>query len=542
MPIKILMPALSPTMTEGNLAKWHKKEGDEVRSGDVIAEIETDKATMEVETADEGTLGKIVVPEGTEGVKVNQVIALLLGEGEDRAALSEASAAAVAGPSQPTPQPAAPSPSAGTATAPPAAPGTGNGHAATPLARRMAAEAGLDLAALAGTGPRGKVVKADIEAALAGEAAEARPAERRAMAAGGTGTIGHAEGRTFASPLARRMARDASLDLGQISGSGPGGRVVKLDVARAMREGAQRTAPRVAPQQAPAAPPAAGEAPYEDLRVSQMRKVIAERLSESKRTIPHYYVTVDCEIDQLLGARAQLNARPGAEKISVNDFVILAVARALADHPQVNAIWQGATIRRYKRVDVAVAVALPEGLITPLIRDANAKSIDAISAEMKGLAERARAGKLTPEEYQGGAFSISNLGMFGVKQFDAVINPPHSGILAIGAGEKRPVVHDGQLAVATVMSMTSIGRPPRRRRRPRRPVHRQREALSRGAGHDVRDLTASRPYISLSSRPSRPAARAGTHARHGPRLGSLRSPSGVTREGQRTIRAASAHG
>jgi pyruvate dehydrogenase E2 component (dihydrolipoyllysine-residue acetyltransferase) len=432
MPIKILMPALSPTMTEGNIAKWHKKEGDEVRSGDVIAEIETDKATMEVEAADEGTLGKIVVPEGTEGVKVNEVIALLLAEGEDKAALAGADVSAGAAPK------AAPAPASATATPAPAARpqpsapvARGNGHAATPLARRMAAEAGLDLAALAGSGPRGKVVKADIEAALADAS---------------VGAVKHAEGRVFASPLARRMAREANIDVGAIPGSGPGGRVVKLDVARAMREGVTRAAPGVAP--------AISEPPYEDVRVSQMRKVIAERLSESKRTIPHYYVTVDCEIDQLLASRAQLNARPGHEKLSVNDFIILAVARALADHPQVNAIWQGATIRRYKRVDVAVAVALPEGLITPLIRDANAKSIDAISAEMKALAERARAGKLTPEEYQGGAFSISNLGMFGVKQFDAVINPPHSGILAVGAGEPRPVVHDGQLAIATVMSMT----------------------------------------------------------------------------------------
>ncbi len=451
MPIKILMPALSPTMTEGNLAKWHKKEGDEVRSGDVIAEIETDKATMEVEAADEGTLGKIVVPEGSEGVKVNQVIALLLGEGEDKTALEGADLAeeraTVAGPTEPAP--AAPAAQAAKpATAAPARTpeSRGNGQAATPLARRMAAEAGLDLAALAGSGPHGKVVKADIEAVLAGGQTVTLPAVLRAAVAGGSG------GRTFASPLARRMAREAQLDLAQVPGSGPDGRVVKLDVARAMREGATRTAPRAAP--APAAPAAAGEAPYEDVRVSQMRKIIAERLTQAKQTIPHYYVTVDCEIDQLLAARAQLNARPNAEKLSVNDFVIVAVARALRDHPQVNAIWQGATIRRYKRVDVAVAVALPDGLITPVIRDANAKSIDQISAEMKALAEKARAGKLVPEEYQGGAFSISNLGMFGVKQFDAVINPPHSGILAIGTGEERPVVRNGQLAVGTVMTIT----------------------------------------------------------------------------------------
>ncbi len=451
MPIKILMPALSPTMTEGNLAKWHKNEGDDVRPGDVIAEIETDKATMEVEAADEGTLGKIVVPEGTEGVKVNDVIALLLGEGEDKAALADADVSAGgAGAPQPPEQAPATLPAQTAKPASPPAVARGNGHAATPLARRMAAEAGLDLAALAGSGPHGKVVKADIEAALGGTAAQASRATQPAVAAhAATGT----EGRIFASPLARRMAREASLDLSAIPGSGPGGRVIRLDVARAMKEGATRTAPRVAPAPgAPAAP--VGDAPYEDVRVSQMRKIIAERLSESKRTIPHYYVTVDCEIDALLAARTQLNARPDHEKLSVNDFVILAVARALAQHPQVNSIWQGSTIRRYKRVDVAVAVALPEGLITPLIKDATSKSIDAISAEMKALAERARAGKLTPEEYQGGAFSISNLGMFGVKQFDAVINPPHSGILAIGAGEQRPVVKNGQLSVATVMTIT----------------------------------------------------------------------------------------
>jgi len=441
MPIKILMPALSPTMTEGNLAKWLKKEGDTVKSGDVIAEIETDKATMEVEAADEGTLGKIVVPEGTEGVKVNEVIGLLLEEGEDKSALAgvDVKAAPKAAPL------AAPTPKAAVAPAPqpqPVARSNGNGNVvATPLAKRMAALAGVQLSAIAGTGAHGKITKDDIESALAG-------GERQQVRIAGGGT------RIFASPLARRLAREMSLDIGAIPGSGPGGRVIKLDVERARKGGVpQRAAAAARP-----APRVPGGPAYEDVRVSMMRRVIAERLSESKRTIPHYYVTVDCEIDQLLASRTQLNGRPNHDKLSVNDFIIMAVARSLRDHPQVNSSWLGDnTIRRYHTVDVSIAVALDDGLITPIIRNADEKTIDAISAEMKSLAEKAKKGQLTPEEYQGGAFSISNLGMFGIKDFAAVINPPQSGILAIGTGEPRAVVKDGKIVSATVMSMTLSG-------------------------------------------------------------------------------------
>ena len=441
MPIKILMPALSPTMTEGNLAKWLKKEGDKVKSGDLIAEIETDKATMEVEAVEEGTLGKIVVPEGTEGVKVNEVIALLLEEGEDKSALAGADIKA-SPPASPKPAPMPTTPKTEPAKAPQAALAQTfakeNGQAvATPLAKRMAAQAGLQLTAIKGSGAHGKITKDDVESALAG-------GTQVRMAGGGT--------RVFASPVARRLAREMSIDIAAIPGTGPSGRVIKLDVERARKEGVPTRRP------ARPAPRAPGGAAYEDLRVSQMRRVIAERLSESKRTIPHYYLTVDCEIDQLMSSRAQLNARPGHEKLSVNDFIILAVARALRDHPQVNSSWLGNNmIRRYNTVDVSIAVALDDGLVTPIIRNADEKSIDAISAEMKQLADKAKKGKLVPEEYQGGAFSISNLGMFGIKQFEAVINPPQSGILAIGAGEHRPVVKDGQVVIATVMSMTLSG-------------------------------------------------------------------------------------
>jgi pyruvate dehydrogenase E2 component (dihydrolipoamide acetyltransferase) len=248
--------------------------------------------------------------------------------------------------------------------------------------------------------------------------------------------------RIFASPVARRLAREIGLDIARVPGSGPGGRVVKLDVERRQTEGMR-----------PAARATSG-APYEDVKVSQMRRIIADRLSESKRTIPHYYLSIDCDIEQLLTSRGQLNARPGHEKLSVNDFVILAVARAMREHPQVNSSWQGATIRRYNSVDVSIAVALEDGLITPVIRSADEKSIDEISADMRDLAKKARDGKLKPEEYQGGGFTVSNLGMFGIKEFAAVINPPQSGILAVGAGEQRVVVRDGQIAITAVMTLT----------------------------------------------------------------------------------------
>ncbi len=402
MPIKILMPALSPTMTEGNLAKWHKKEGDAVESGDVIAEIETDKATMEVEAVEEGTLGKIVVPEGTADVAVNAVIALLLEEGEDASALDGADT------------------SGGTAPAPAA-----------------------------------EEAKPEPAASPAPAAAPAPTAAPAPKAAGE---------RIFASPLAKRIASQEGLDLAAISGSGPKGRVVKRDVDGAIAAGTGKAAPAGAPSAS--APPAAA-APtvddpvfqnmpeYEAVANSSMRKIIASRLTASARDIPHFNVSADIEIDKLLAARKDLNGRDGADyKISVNDFVIKAVAVALRRCPDVNVSYTDDAILKFKKADVSVAVAIEGGLITPIIKDAGSLGLAAISAKAKELAGKARDGKLAPEEFQGGTFTISNLGMFGVKSFNSIINPPQGGILSVGAGEQRPVVKDGALSVATVMSLT----------------------------------------------------------------------------------------
>ncbi|MFQ5784178.1 MAG: 2-oxo acid dehydrogenase subunit E2 [Alphaproteobacteria bacterium] len=438
MPIEVLMPALSPTMTEGNLAKWYKKEGDAVSAGDLLAEIETDKATIEVEAVDEGVLGRILVADGTEGVAVNTPIALLLAEGEDAADLDVTIPTAPA--QSPLPAPAETPPSA----PPPAGSTAGNdggGGAASPLARRMAAQAGLDLAAIPGSGPHGRIVKRDVEAAASGAPSAAQKGD----------------GRIFASPLARKMAAQAGLDLAALGGSGPGGRIVKADIDAALAGGAPPAPPAEMPAPAPAveAPgmPAYSEAPH-----STMRKVIARRLVESKREAPHFYLTIDCRLDELLKVRKQLNARSpegeGAYKISINDFVIRAVALALMKVPAANASWTDTAIRRYHSADISVAVAVPDGLITPVVRGAEGKGLAAISNEMKDLAMRAREGKLMPEEYQGGSFSISNLGMFEVREFAAVINPPQGCILAVGVGEQRAVVSDGALAVATVMSCT----------------------------------------------------------------------------------------
>lgn len=409
MPIEILMPALSPTMTEGNLATWHKKPGDEVKAGDVLAEIETDKATMEVEAVDEGKLGKILIDAGSEGVAVNTPIALLLEEGEDEGALEGYSG--------------------GQAKAPPAA--------EPESAPAEAPKAGGDAAA---------------------GSAQAEPAPKPA-------TNGHAKGdRVFASPLARRLAEKAGVDLGAIEGSGPHGRVVKRDVEAAASSGSAKPAPKAAeapaPQAAAPAPaPAAAAAPssdrpHEEIKLNNMRKTIARRLTEAKQTVPHFYLDVDIAIDDLLALRKQLNERPNAKaKLSVNDFVIKASALALRDVPDANACWGGDKILRYNVVDLSIAVALDGGLITPVIRDADQKSLSTLSSEMKALAEKARAGKLKPEEYQGGSFSISNLGMYGVKSFAAVINPPQGSILAVGAGEQRPVVKGGEIKAATIMSV-----------------------------------------------------------------------------------------
>jgi pyruvate dehydrogenase E2 component (dihydrolipoamide acetyltransferase) len=406
MPIEILMPALSPTMTEGNVTKWLKKEGDEVHSGDVLAEIETDKATMEFEAVDDGRLGKILVPEGTQGIKVNQPIAVLLGEGEDTAALERlaekpaapvaATSTAAAAEPRTAAQPSATQPS-------PARGGNGKGRVfASPLARRMAQQAGLDLAAITGSGPQGRIVKADIEAALSAERPAAVPA----------------------GPMAQ---------------------------------------PQVAPPAIPAPVPAlskervlalAGNPPYTERPLTAMRRVIARRLTESKQTVPHFYLTIDCEIDELLKFRAELNGKSDAYRISVNDFVIRATALALRQVPAANASWSDEAILLWDTVDIAVAVALEDGLITPIVKNADRKGLAAIANETKDLAARARAGKLKLEEFQGGTFSISNLGMFGVRDFAAVINPPHGGILAVGVGDQRPVVKNGALTIATVMSCT----------------------------------------------------------------------------------------
>jgi pyruvate dehydrogenase E2 component (dihydrolipoamide acetyltransferase) len=419
MPIKITMPALSPTMEEGKLAKWLKKEGDRVSAGDVIAEIETDKATMEVEAVDEGTLGKILVAEGTEGVKVNAVIALLLAEGEDMAALAAAlEGFKTDGGGAPAPKPAeAPRP----APAPPAA------------------------------------------IAAARPSPPPRPPQPPTVAATPR-TNGHE--RVFASPLAKRMAKQAGIDLGAVSGSGPHGRIVKSDIEAALAGGA-RPAPAVARAPGPLAPPPLAPpprptTPYTDVPLSTVRKVIAKRLTEAHTTIPVFYLTVDCEIDRLLAARAEINeaapkdkkTKEPAYKVSVNDLVIKAAACALRAVPAVNAQWAETVIRQLNTVDIAVAVAYEGGLITPIIWNADQKGVAQIAAEMKALAERARAGKLMPEEYQGGGFSISNLGMYGMKHFTSIINPPSACILAVGAGEPRPVVRGGRIEAATLMSVT----------------------------------------------------------------------------------------
>jgi pyruvate dehydrogenase E2 component (dihydrolipoamide acetyltransferase) len=396
MPIELKMPALSPTMEEGTLAKWLVKEGDDVKSGDILAEIETDKATMEFEAVDEGKIAKILVPEGTDGVKVGAPIAILAGEGED-------AGAAAAAPKADTPPPA-----------PPKAPA-----APKPDATPKAPEA-----------PK----------AAAAPSAPAPPATQ-------------SEGdRVKASPLARRLAQAQNIDLSGIKGSGPGGRIVRADIDSATGKPAAAPAPSAQP--AAAAQPVAGEIPHEAVKLSNMRKTIARRLTEAKQTVPHYYLTVDIQLDALLKLRSELNK--GLEsrgvKLSVNDLLIKALAVALIEVPEANVSFAGDQMLKYSRADISVAVAIPDGLITPIIVGADTKSLSTIAKEMKDLAARAKEGKLQPHEYQGGTASISNLGMFGIKQFDAVINPPQGMIMAVGAGEKRPYVVNDSLQIATVMS------------------------------------------------------------------------------------------
>jgi len=397
MPTEILMPALSPTMEEGTLAKWLVKEGDTVSSGDLLAEIETDKATMEFEAVDEGVIGKILIAEGTEGVKVNAAIAILLEDGETADDISTSAA------------PAAPA-----------------------AAANDAAPAAVETAAPASA-----------------------PAPASPAAADGT--------RIFASPLARRIAADKGLDLATLQGSGPRGRIVKADVENAT------AAPKAAPTAAAPAPAAAtgpsadvvakiyADRDYEEIPLTGMRKIIASRLTEAKQSIPHFYLRRDIQLDALLKFRAELNAQLAARgvKLSVNDFIIKACALALQAVPAANAVWAGDRVLQMQASDVAVAVAIEGGLFTPVLQDADVKSLSALSAQMKDLASRARDRKLAPHEYQGGSFAISNLGMFGIDNFDAIVNPPHAGILAVGAGTEKPVVgKDGALTVATVMSVT----------------------------------------------------------------------------------------
>ena len=403
MPIQILMPALSPTMTDGKLAKWHKKEGDAVESGDVIAEIETDKATMEIEAVEEGVLGKILVAEGTEEVPVNQVIALLLEDGEDVTALEGAleGAAEAPAPAAPPPPAESPAPAAVPAPAAPAPQAAAGGRVlASPLARRLAAEQGLDLSRVTGTGPRGRIVKRDIEGTPVGTAVAAAP-----------------------GPAAQAPAAPAPA--------------------------------------APAAPinrddPLLGTMPaFEAVPNSSMRKAIARRLTESARDVPHFNLSMDVGLDTLLDYRKRLNDREDADyRISVNDFVIKAAAVALMRVPASNVSYTEDAILYYSRADISVAVAIEGGLITPVIRDAANKGLGAISAETKALAARAREGKLQPDEYEGGTFTISNLGMFGVASFNSIINPPQGAILSVGAGQQRPVIRNGALATATVMTLT----------------------------------------------------------------------------------------
>jgi pyruvate dehydrogenase E2 component (dihydrolipoamide acetyltransferase) len=438
MPTEILMPALSPTMEEGKLAKWLVKEGQKVRPGDIIAEIETDKATMEVEAVDEGTIGRILIDEGTDKVKVNTPIAVLLADGEK----------------------------ADTATprSPPTPP---------KIAGAAPQKGGVAMAAGGGRGEQGIAARPSVSTgAAAGTHDEPRPPGDEARGK----PNGQEAGRIFASPLARRLAKESRIDLATLAGSGPHGRVIKRDIEAALRGGAPLRATPGAGTQMTTMPSAATvsaiqpmpddkvlalfeKGSYEVVPHDGMRRIIAQRLTQSKQTIPHFYLSVDCRLDNLLAARQRINSAapkegPRAFKLSVNDFVIKALALALQHVPTANATWTEAGMLRHRHSDVGVAVAIENGLFTPVIRHAELKTLGEISNEMKDLAERARKRRLAPHEYQGGTTSISNLGMYGIKTFDAVINPPHATILAVGAGEKRAVVVDDEVQVATIMSCT----------------------------------------------------------------------------------------
>jgi len=394
MTIKVLMPALSPTMTEGNLAKWHKKEGDAVKAGEVIAEIETDKATMEVEAVDEGVIGKILVPAGTQAVKVNEVIAILLEEGENDNALKDVGKAV-------------PAPAAKT----------------SPVML---------------------------------SASEASPKPAPARDSSPSAQNDKKGNRVFATPLAKRLARDAGVDLSNIKGTGPNGRIVKADI----QGGGHKAATPAAAVAAPAALSAdekvnAFGQVYKEIPNNNIKKITAKRLLESKTTVPHFYLTIDCRIDDLLATRKALNEQSKDKlKLSVNDFVIKACAMALKAYPAANVSWTEAATLQFKHADISVAVATPNGLMTPIVKMAEEKGLAAISSEVKDLAGRAREGKLKPEEFQGGTFTVSNLGMFGITNFQAIINPPQSCILAVGAGQERPYVENGVMKIGNFMTCT----------------------------------------------------------------------------------------
>ena len=403
MPIEILMPALSPTMTEGNLVAWLKAEGDTISPGEVIAEIETDKATMEVEAVDEGVLGKILVAAGTEGVSVNAAIAILLEEGEDKSSIKD------------------------------------NAYRSDQIEVKNTqnsekkSEGQPDI-----NEPKtGKVISENTKVPLGKMQSPL--------------IVNKDDVRVAASPLARRMAEHAGLDLTKISGSGPNGRIIKADIDQVLSQDNALKLPPVSTVTSPSIEPSAQ---YDAIPNNSMRKVIASRLTESKQAAPHFYMTVDCNIDALKLVRKELNEKVEGTKISINDFIIRAAAIALGRVPEANASWTEEATLLYKSIDISVAVAIDGGLITPIIKNAGAKGLQQISSEMKDLASRARDGKLLPEEYQGGTFSISNLGMYGVKEFSAVINPPQGAILAVGAGEERPIIKDGAVTAATLMSCT----------------------------------------------------------------------------------------
>ncbi len=426
MPINILMPALSPTMEKGNLSKWLKKEGDKVKSGDVIAEIETDKATMEVEAVDDGTIARIVVPEGTADVPVNDVIAVLAGDGEDVKAAASANAPAASSKSE--------------------------------SSRSESAKS--------------EAAKPDRNAETKAAAAPAPAEKSESKASGeGTGPAPSNGARVFASPLAKRLAKDAGIEIGRIEGTGPHGRVIARDVETAKSgKGLKAPAAGAPAAGAPAAAPSMSdqqvralfkEGSYEEIPHDNIRRIIAQRLVQAKQSIPHFYLTVDCDIGKLTAAREQINAAAPKDKdgkpsykISVNDFIIKALALALQRVPDANVTWTEGAMLKHKGSDVGVAVSIPGGLITPVVRDAHIKPVSAISNEMKDFAARARNRRLKPEEYQGGTTAVSNLGMFGIKDFAAVINPPHATILAVGVGEQRPVVKDGRIEIATIMTVT----------------------------------------------------------------------------------------